>query len=100
MKIISYILCYVILFVVFSCGSVRHNQRVEYERDQFETKWRKTQYKWLMCITEKTNLHVNTGVKIDSLQKAIWYRDGVIDSLKFQLKILNRKFTGPYKKGW
>ncbi len=96
MNLNKLILVICLTFIV-GCGSVRHNQSLEIT--EWEVKWRKTQYKWLKCISEKGNLRVNAGVKQDSLQQEIWNRDGRIDSLNLELRNINYKFT-KRKKCW
>ena len=91
--IVWYTVCLICLTFIVGCGSVRHNQMVASERDRYESLWRKCQYEWLMCTTKNGNIIVNAGVIADSLQKAIWNRDGMIDSLKLELKNLNYEFT-------
>ena len=95
--LVWYVIC---LTLLLGCGSVRHNQMVASERDRYEDLWRRCQYKWLMCTGEKGNIIVNAGVKADSLQRVIWRRDGVIDSLKLELKYFNCEFTCRRERDW
>ena len=95
--LVWYAIC---LTLLLSCGSVRHNQMVASERDRYEDLWRQCQYKWLMCATRETNFIVRAGVKADSLQQEIWNRDGMIDSLKLELRNANYEFTYRKERDW
>lgn len=81
---------------MLSCGSVRHNQRLQLEITDCEAKWRHAQRRHIQWMIKEAECQA-VG---DSLQQVIWQKEETIDSLELKLRYINYKFTYRREKDW